>query len=291
MRIIQIFLFLITISLLFLVSDVNAFTISPLKHNITVLQGNSGQFVYIEVKNDAKTDQNFQLEVLDVKQKNNGQLIFSAQDNELEKWVESKNKNIEIKAGETKKVEFLIKVPKGVESGDYYFGLAAGAIGKDKNDVVGVLGQLVTILELHVAGIVNESLSISDVKIQSIAFLKKWSIVFSLDNNSQVDLPIKGSVFIRDATGKGVYKKDINFGKNLLPKSSRSYTVDIVLPDQEFYIPGLYNAELTVDYGITNQFITATYSIWFLPFYALVAGIILSIAIILSIFYKKRFNV
>lgn len=243
-----------------------AFSVSPLKTQLTIAPGTEKYLVTIEVKNDLLEKQTFFLKILGAVQLKDGKVVYAAGSSEAENWVAPERESIDIGGGEEKKANFFVSVPEDAAAGSYYLGLAAESAGGGGSGQIGIAGQLVSVLLVQVAGVVTETLSIENWHMPGIAFANRWPAVFAVKNTSPVELPIAGQIIVRDWLGREVVKEGISISSVLLPGSPRSYTADILL-SKGILLPGLYEAELRLVYGKTNQSAVRVQDVWYLPFY------------------------
>ena len=153
-----------------------AFEISPVKSLFTIDPGISQTMV---VKISATSPSSgvsvspmggkmFKLSVLGMMQDENGKPVFSRGVDLAESWVYPENNLVNIKSGETKSVNFIIKIPVDAIAGSYYLGLAVEPVEEKNNNTNPPLPRpsgelairLVSLLTLEVKGIVRESVVI-----------------------------------------------------------------------------------------------------------------------------------
>ncbi len=271
-------IFTVAIGALFITVTCHSFSISPLKFHLTLTPGVTNYVLSLTVKNSSSEKQLFNFKVLGAEQIQSGQLIFSELQTPAESWVQPEINAVEIPSNAEEKINFLISIPKDAVAGSYYLGLAAETVPNSEEEQVGVSGQLVSILLLQVAGVVNESLSIEKWSVPSVVFGKKWTAILTLLNTSVVELPVSGEISVHDWLGRKVASESINLGSALLPSAGRNYSA-IIPMQKERLLPGPYEAKINVRYGLTNQTSVAVKRIWYLPYYI---WIIIPIVIILG---------
>ena len=120
MKTLKYFLYTFGFLVFFIVaSPARAFEISPVKFLLTVEPGAS-QTVVVKIKNTPPSipplkgegqGAGFKLSVLGVAQDESGKPIFSRGTDAAENWVYPENNLVKIKYGETKSVNFIIKIP------------------------------------------------------------------------------------------------------------------------------------------------------------------------------------
>ena len=120
-----------------------------------------------------------------------------------------------------------------------------------------------------------------------MTFGREWLATVGMQNTGTTELPLKGSILIRDWLGRELMTEDVYFGQVLLPGSGRSFVTELNLKDR-FLLPGPYNAELTVTYGLTKQKAYKADGIWHLPLYFWIIILVIIIPIIYKIFRQPK---
>src|SRR3989344_6800356 len=120
MKILKYFLYIFSFFIFAL--PARAFEISPVKALLTI-DPDTSQTIVVKIKNTEKNNLVFKLNVLGMIQDENGKPVFSGGIDAAESWVRPENNLINIKSGETKSVNFIIKTPADAVSGSYYLGL------------------------------------------------------------------------------------------------------------------------------------------------------------------------
>lgn len=275
------------IGALFLTIVCRSFSISPLKYHLTLTPGVTNHVIALMVKNTSPVKQLYKFKVLGARQIQSGQLVFAEMNSAAETWVRPEVNAAEILPNTEKKINFLISIPKEAAAGSYYLGMAAESAAGGGERQVGVSGQLVSVLLLQVAGVVNESLSIVEWKIPGFTSGKEWPATFSLFNSSATELPVKGEIIVRDWLGREVTRENVNLGLPLLPSAGRNFSATVRLP-KKLLLPGVYQAEVRVKYGLTNQTAVAIKNVWYTPLYLWILLFVAFIAGILAIKRRKK---
>lgn len=270
---------------IFLTAACHSFSISPLKYHLTLAPGSVNSDPFITVSNSSSGTMAFEVKVLSARQLDNGRLVYEELSEGARLWVTPNKKAFQLKPQSEERVGFKISVPSDAVAGSYYLGLAVQSGGVDAEKNVGVSGQLVSVLLLQVSGVVNETLSVQKWSLPEFTVATKWPASLAVVNTSVTELPLQGEMIIRDWLDREVAREDIVFGAPLLPGSGRNYATDIKLT-KKFLLPGIYDAEVKIKYGLTKQSAVALKSVWYVPpyFWVLVVGLI-AIGIIL---YKQR---
>ncbi len=277
------------------VQPAKAFEISPAKALFTV-DRDSSQTAVLKIKNTftdtgqtGKNSLTFKLSVLGMTQDEKGKPVFSRGSDTAESWVYPENNLVEIKYGETKSVNFIIKIPSDAFPGDHYLGLAV-------EPVLGGSGQaslttrLVSLLSLEVSGLVNESVSIEKWTLADKTD-GHWKFDLGLKNSGTIEVLLQGSAVIRNWKGDEIFSEPIILGNKLLVGSKRAIQSEIVFKNAVI-LPGLYQAEVKINYGRTNQNVSSIAYVWYFPVWSRVvigsAGLMLVLIVFLVIKNVKR---
>lgn len=281
------FFVLVVVAVLFAgVLPVRAFEISPIKMLITADPG-TNQTVVLKIKNSEKNDAVFLLNVFGVSQNNSGTPLFERGVSPAESWVYPEDNKATIKKGETRSVNFIIKVPADATPGSYYLGLSAEP-QTDKQSASSLSSRLVSLLTVQVSGVVQESVLIEKwEKTAGSEDGKKWKFNLNLKNNGSVEVPMRGLVTFKNFKGDAVFAETIALGNKLLAGSRRAIMSEISV-DNRIVIPGLYQAHIALNYGKTNQQVSATTYIWYFPVWSKVAAGFLALIVVGFLFMKLR---
>lgn len=266
--------------------EARALAVSPLKQLITLSPGAQNFTVSITVRNEENEKRSYNLKTLGAKQLGNGTIVYGAGNSAAESWARPEKDSVEILPDQEAKVNFLVSVPVGASAGSYILGLAAEAGPGEGGNAVGISAQVASVLLLQVAGTVTESLNIEKYELPAVLVGSEWPAKIELKNNGTTELPIKGNILVRDWIGREIYNEEINFGQVLLPSSGRSFASKINLKNR-FLLPGPYDTELRVVYGLTEQKTYLARDIWYLPAYFWAILFLIAISIIYKIFRRK----
>lgn len=267
---------------------VQAFEIAPIKMLITA-DADSTQTVVLKIKNTAAADTDYVLSVLGLRQDNGGLPVFERGISTAETWVYPEASQVTIKAGETKSVNFIIKVPTGSLPGSHYLGLAAEpeAVNNSQNSLS---TKLVSLLTLQVSGLVTESVSIDTwEKVSESA--TNWQFNLQVQNTGSVEVLMQGVLALKNYRGDEIFSQPMSVGNKLLTGSKRALTVGVDLHDK-LQLPGLYQAQVKLRYGKTGQEVSALVYVWYIPLWSKVAGAtVVGILILLVVLgLRKRRN-
>lgn len=280
--------FILILALAFFVGvlPVKAFEISPIKMLLTADPG-TNQTVVLKVKNSEKNDAVFLFNVFGVNQNNSGTPLFERGVSQAESWVYPEDNKATIKKGETKSVNFIIKVPADASPGSYYLGLSAEPeTGKQSAGSIG--SRLVSLLTVQVSGVVQESVLIEKwEKIADSEDSKKWGFNLVIKNDGSVEVPMRGLVTFKNFKGDAVFAESIVVGNKLLAGSRRAIVSKMNITDR-IVLPGLYQAHVTLNYGKTNQQVSATTYVWYFPVWSKVVAVFLALVIVGLLFMRLR---
>lgn len=280
--------FLIILSSLLLGSTTNSFTLSPTKYLITVAPGSS-QTAEVTITNDNIKEETYGLSVVKVEQDDNGRSMISLTKDYIPLlWVKPEMSDINLLPGESEKIKYIIDIPQGAEAGSYYLGLAVYPLVSG-NGNVGVNAQLVTVVYLKVAGIVNEALNVSRWQSSKVNFTKNIKFNLTLENSGNMEVDMDAAVSLKSFSGREVESEKKSLGTQLLAGEKREAVIS--LPSSLKILPGIYHADLNIIYGQTKQIVTSSYTFWYLPWWSLVIILILIFSIgwfVLKKFFKKQ---
>src|SRR3989344_249568 len=188
MKILKYFLYTFSFFTFFIFAlPARAFEISPVKALLTI-DPDTSQTIVVKIKNTEKNNLVFKLNVLGMIQDENGRPVFSGGIDAAESWVRPENNLINIKSGETKSANFIIKIPADAVSGSYYLGLTVEPVF-EKNNSAGLSARLVSLLTLQVKGLVQESVLIEKFEsLKNIFTEKKLKFDLNLKNNGTIEV-------------------------------------------------------------------------------------------------------
>src|SRR3989344_6579314 len=267
---------LIFFSLFIATAPARAFEISPVKSLLTIDPGAS-QTIIVKIKNTEKNNLTFKLNVLGMMQDENGLPIFSRGTDVAENWVYPENNSANRKSGETKSINFIIKIPADAVSGSYYLGLAVEPV-LEKNDQASLTTRLVSLLTLQVKGTVQESVLIEKwAPVNAMADKKIWKFDLNLKNDGTIEVTMRAAAAIRNWRGEEIFSEPIVLGNKFLAGSKRVLHPEIILKNG-IGLPGLYSAQIKINYGLTNQTVSAIAYVWYFPRWSkIILGIIILI--------------
>ena len=284
MKILKYFLYIFSFFIFAL--PARAFEISPVKALLTI-DPDTSQTIVVKIKNTEKNNLVFKLNVLGMIQDENGRPVFSGGIDAAESWIRPENNSINIKSGETKSVNFIIKIPADAVSGSYYLGLTVEPV-LEKNNSAGLSARLVSLLTLQVKGLVQESVLIEKFEsLKNIFTEKKLKFDLNLKNNGTIEVLMQGKIAVRNWRGEEIFSEPIILGNKLLAGSKRALHPEIILKNN-IILPGLYSAQVKINYGRTNQTVSAIAYVWYFPKWSkiVLAAMILFIGFL--IFWRRK---
>jgi len=275
---------IIIISGFLFVLPVKALTISPAKALITTERGDK-QNLSIQVYNEGAEAIVIEPVVLGYRQSRDGLPLLDQDIGPAEKWVVFSGSSFELSAGGEQSVDFEINVPEDAYPGSHY--LALGVKSSAPTGQVGVASQLACLLTLQVAGTAVEQLDINSFQSAGVVWYKDWTFQVRLKNNGNVELPLSGVIKILDKKDKIVDEQEFYFGNQLLAGAVRNLTPTWSWGEKWLW-PGIYQAELVIDYGLTRQQSISNVNIVYIPVWSLIGVVFLLVVIIGLIYFLKR---
>ena len=264
----------------------SAFQVGPLKQEVSIAPGSPKQIVAVSIVNSSGAKRNYEIKVLGAKQNENGTVVYGAGISEAEKWIIPEKELITLLPHEAKDVMYDIRVPNTAAAGSYYLGLTVEQ-ENEASGQVGVTGQIISVLMLQVAGEVNESLSVVEADVPKIKFGKSWGYTLGIKNNGAATVPVNADVTVRNYFNQHKFHETIAGNMQLLPGAARKYGGTIKLAG--FNLPGPYEVQYDIKYGLTGQTISFMKTVWYFP--PCVLSMLAVIVIIMCVFarkYKKR---
>lgn len=266
-----------------------AFSLSPTKIDLTIDAGEK-QILEIKIKNNEKESAIFHPVVMGAEQTEFGTLVFVSGKSETESWATTKVSNFILQPGQEQTVQFLVDVPDGSYPGSYYLGLGASQESTSRSEV-NLSGRLFTVVNIKVSGTANEELVLNNWKSTKMFwFSPEWKFNAEVENKGNVELPLKGSVVVYSLFGKKLVEKDLPMGNKIIPGTKRFFVWDAKLSKVDIFKPGIFRANLMLQYGLTGQKITASTTLWY--FYPPTLFVIIAVPMIVVLVFlaKKIFS-
>jgi len=230
-------------------------------------------------------------------------------------------KTVQVGPGDTKTVQFSIKVPKNQGAGSYYGAIIYQAAGTNGGNVA-LNASGATLVFVSVPGIVQENMTLQKYGAYtsdnggvtgSFTYIatnaQPQQLAFALKNQGNVAESPAGSIVVKDTFGHTVSTIDsINPNSSLaLIGQDRLFQTCIKSLQEKIKLeggttkstactdpglmPGRYTAHLDLFYGQNgNQTreITATATFWILPWWFIILCLIILLAIVYGIWRLKR---
>ncbi len=273
--------------LFFLLSPVgtSAFSLSPAKVSLTIDPGET-QIVEIKIKNNDDVARGFRPVIMGVEQSGQGSPKFVSGASEVESWVTAKTEKLSLLSGQQKNIQFFVDVPMGSYPGSYYLGVGVEQLSEQDGNV-NLSGRLLSLVNIKVAGIVNEEIKVNQWQsIKKVWFKPDWKFVSEIVNKGNVELPLSGELIVYNFWGKKIASKELYLGNKLIPGTSRNFSVDFSLPGKHVFIPGIYQTDFVLHYGLTNQKMVLSTKLWY--FYLPTMLVLGALIFLLILFYVLR---
>ena len=302
-----VFVPIILVCFFFDLDSVSALTISPVKVEVT---GDPGQTLrgeieilneQLETKTYFSSFENFE------PSGDTGSPKFIGSDGGLATWLQTQP-TVSVATGETVKIPYTITIPANAEPGGYF---AAIFLGEQDPSIqsageVSIGGKIGVLILLRVSGDIEEKAGISEFNIDNGKFKTNLPINFTYRfANSGGDRVVPlGDIIISNTFGglTATLPANINEG-SVLPNSARKFQVTwnevsgaTSTPDSfltavksqfnDFHF-GLYKAEISVVYGVTNQTATDSFRFIFIPWQLLTVSLI---CFIVALFGLRKYN-
>jgi len=196
---------------------------------------------------------------------------------------------LDLKAGETKTINFLLKVPENAEVGDHMGAIMAQAIGTLK-ETEGGKAEIETVLNVVTRVGARVYLAVSGEIVKILEFPKfslekrdnLFYFVLTLKNQGNVRIEPKGEIVI----------------KNILETKNNEVKIPtrVVFPKDEIVLPvkwektpsfGKFTARASVTYG-TGETLTRELAFWVPPSRTALLGISLGIVSVVGFLVKRK---
>lgn len=223
-----------------------------------------------------------------------GQSRFS-----LKYWVSSVT-DLTLAAGELKKNQITIKVPKNAEPGGHFGVVRFTAVPPELEGTgVALSASVGTLILVRVSGNITDKLSLEEFStgrwkgegsvVTKTGFFEYGPVAFvvRLKNEGSVHEKPKGTITVSNTFGKQVGSINVNDkGGNVLPDSVRRFEQE--LASKRLF--GRYVAKLDLSYA-TDQKLTATKTFWVIPWKLIALGLIGLVAMVwIARLAIKRYN-
>jgi hypothetical protein len=248
----------------------------------------------ISVTNINTSDKIFYLSTKDIKGlDDSGNPIFEQQGEqtgyELSSWLALPAGPVDLKAGETKTINFSVHVPGNVSPGDHF-----GVIFlSDKPTAVTANGSAVgfsvgTVVSLKIAGDIHEEAQLREFSSDKTVYGSgSASLSSKIENLGNVLVRPHGTIQITDMFGRQVGTIEVNATlAPVFPGSTRKYSA---IWKTDAFAFGRYEAVASFSYGDTDKkTISGTTSFWVLPLKAIIIVMGVLLALILGMYFSIR---
>lgn len=227
-----------------------------------------------------------------------GQSRFS-----LKYWVGAVA-DLTLAAGELKKNQVTIKVPKNAEPGGHFGVVRFTAVPPDLEGTgVALSASVGTLVLVRVSGSISDKLALEEFSTGRIkgefqdvgsvttktSFFEYGPVGFvvRLKNEGSVHEKPKGNIVVKNMFGKQVADIEVNGkGGNVLPDSVRRFEQQ--LASKQLF--GRYTAKLELSYA-SDQKLTSTKTFWVIPYTLIILGLIGLVALVFVLRLAiKRYN-
>lgn len=280
-----IFLPLAILGLLWSAQSTQALSITPTKQAITVEPG-AQQDVRVTIINEGPTATVLKTLVDPFSSDTATGLPVFGESDEAAAWVDILPRKLTLRPGEQTDVTYTIRVPKNAEPGAHYLGLFAQTQSEEVGIAAGT--RIGSLLFLYVAGDVQESLLRRNFSATKSFFISSDpTISLQMVNEGTIHVVPTGEIVIQDMWDRRIEVRPINpENRKVLPRAvfDRSF----VFSDLPIAVIGPVTAYASVNYGLTNQTMTASTTFWVLPVPILIATLIICACILFLLFYRRH---
>ncbi len=225
----------------------------------------------------------------------NGQPTFFASNDEsrsytLSQWMQFGREFIRVAANEEERFDVVIQVPENAEPGGHYgailFSTEEPKLADDDDTKVSVVGMVGTLLLATVPGDIVERLELEQFSVPKIVFGSPTKLDLLFKNTGNVHVKPRGEIVVRNWSGNQTTVLNVNEGNgNVLPESRRKFSQNWSFTLGNF---GIYRATAQLTYGTTPQELIATRQIIILPYWLMLAAIIIILSAIYGIVKFRR---
>ncbi len=274
-----------------LVSDVFAVSIRPTRHALLVDPGGQ-KYVTLLVENDSDEPKVFtpDVDAFTIEEKTG--VAHFGEDEEAITWVSGEPAQLSLDPGEGGEFTFFVSVPERAEVRSRYLGLFAQEVAGVGQ--VGIGTRVGSLLFLHIGGQAHEHVVVTSfTSTKSLVTGDGLSLLLTLQNVGTIHAVPKGEVVI-------------HVGDRVLGRYSVNEKNRKVLPDgvwQESYVldgltikdTGKITAEVSGEYGVSDQQFSRATTLYYLPWPIVITTILFFIVVLivtmrfrLKKVYKKK---
>jgi hypothetical protein len=198
-----------------------------------------------------------------VEQTEQGVPRFVSGVSDVESWATVKAEDFTLLPGQEKVIRFFVNVPDASYPGSYYLGLGAEQLSEQSGDV-NLPVRLLSLVNIKVAGIVNEEIKFDKWQsTKKVWFSPNWKFHSEAINQGNIELPLKGELAVYDFFGTKIASKELYLGNKLIPGTTRNFNTDFSLSGGCIFVPGIYQVDFILHYGLSNQMIVASTKLWY----------------------------
>lgn len=203
----------------------------------------------------------------------------------LASWVRFNQGEIVLAINEQRVIEAVIKAPSDAEPGGHYgavlFSTEKPAAVLGNTTKVQVIGYVGTLLLATVPGAVTERLAVEQFDAPKFVFGSPVKLDLLFKNTGNVHVNPSGEIVIRNWSGNQTAVINVNNDKgDVLPEKRRRFSQNWVFPLATL---GKYKATAQLTYGTPPQELTVTKQIIILPYWLILAVILVVAGIIYGI--------
>lgn len=229
------------------------------------------------------------------------QFVGMSETRSLVDWVSFDKSAITLAGGSGDLVVYRISVPENAQPGGYFGGLLFSTQRPNVTEGVGAVAQSGPLVLLRVAGDVVERGAVTSFSAEqpsSTSLPVDFNVTFA--NSGTVHVKPQGVIRVTNMFGGTAAVIPVNEdGGNVLPDSDRSFmstwqkaelpeNASELVKEWRNYGFGPYTATLIMNYGETNQVVSATTNFWVMPWMLLVLFIILLVILALLVMQYNK---
>ena len=270
---------------LLIVTDVQAFTVSPIGYRSTIEPGGHQSF-NIVVTNNENGARRYKVSVESVRNTDDGRRYYESGADPAEFWSAIAPDSFSLSPGDQKTVIINMNVPKNALPGSHPLAVMVASENTSRGEI-GLTARSAVPLSLIVAGEVTERLKLKKfTSRENITGKKFWNFDLELSNEGTMDVQAAGWIEIRNAFGKKVYDQPLTLGSAIYPQSVRRLSPSISVPPGLW--PGKYSVKFVAQYGVMKNTLSGEAELWYLPVYLAEGGFILVFILILWLWRRRK---
>ena len=210
----------------------------------------------------------------------------------LAKWINISKKGITLEPKGKIAVNFSVSVPENAEAGGYYAGILFSTQPNNllETSNIQIASQIGPIILGQIAGETTEQGSIIEFSVDKGLYnYPPVNFVTRFRNTGEIHLKPTGKIEIYDIFGRKLDELIVNENLgNVLPQSIRKFDNEWFLNE---FIIGKFTANVILEYGKSNNYVTESISFWILPWKEILIGLLLTIvSLTLLIILIKKYN-